>query len=368
MPNRKSITKPPSFLGLYSTKWPALACILCLLGLNFSCGIPPNSTRQVLGQEKSVIKDLSAAEKERIRHNIIEHLKQGVARYILTPGDNLEIMYHIDLVKLNTPYIIGVEDEVSVEFQYHPGLNRTIIVRPDGMVTLPIKGDFEIGGITPEQSAEIIARGFSDIIRDPVVTVRVNKFSSKIFALQKAITNSPRGQAKKILVSPDGYVYLPLLEGIQAAGKTMEELEKEIQLHYDREFKNLEVSLLLESISGTRIFVYGMVHNPGRIQEDNLLTVSQAIGQAGGIHREGSMQGVKVLKISPEGQIITRTVNLKRVIEEGRLEEDLLLPNNSIVFVPRTKTAKAGKFVDDFIRRILTWNGFGFQMNYQVLD
>ncbi len=334
--------------------------------LLISCGSSTKSTIQELGQEKVVVEDLSEGKKEAMRHEIIDGLKLGTAHYTLNAGDSLEVMYHIDLVKLKTPYLIGVQDEVNVEFQYHPGLNRTVVVRPDGMVTLPIKGDFEIGGETPKRSAEIIAKGYSDIIRDPVVSVAVNKISSKIFALQKAITNSPRGQAKQILVSPDGNIYLPLLDGIKAAGKAIDEVEAEIQTLYDKEFKNLKVSLLLESIAGRQIFVFGQVKNPGKLKEEHPLTVAQAIAQAGGITNEGTNEHVKVLLISQDNKPVMRTVNVKRVMEEGHLEEDVLLPDNSIVYVPKTDVAKVGQWVDDYIRRILMWNGEQFNIDYQI--
>jgi polysaccharide biosynthesis/export protein PslD len=332
-----------------------------------SCGPSTNSTIQQVGQDEVVVKELDDKTKAAMSQEILDGLKQGMTRYTLSPGDVLEIMYHIDLIKLNTPYQIGVQDEVNVEFQTHPGLNRTVVVRPDGAVTLPIKGDFEIGGETPKHSAEIIAKGYSDILRNPVVTVTVNKFSSKIFALQKAITNSPRGQAKRILVGPDGNINLPLLDGIKAAGKTIDETKREIQMQYGKDFKNLEISLLLESIVGRQIFVFGQVHGPGKLKEEQPLTVAQAIARAGGVSNEGTVEHVKVLLISPDNKLIIRTVNLKRVLEEGRLEEDVLLPDNSIVYVPRTNAAKAGKWVDEYIRRILMWNGVGFTVSYDTV-
>ncbi len=346
----------------------AISTILGLLTMLFltSCGPSTNSTIQEVGQNKIVVEELDETTKASMRRDVIDGLQQGMTNYTLNPGDVLEIMYHIDLIKLNTPYQLGVQDEVNVEFQNHPGLNRTVVIRPDGVITLPIKGDFEIGSETPKRSAEIIANGYSDILKNPVVTVTVNKFSSKIFALQKAITNSPRGQAKRILVSPDGNIYLPLLDGIKAAGKTIDEMKKIIQLHYEKDFKNLEVSLLLEEISGRQIFVFGQVHGPGKLKDSNSLTVAQAIAQAGGISREGTKEHVKVLLIAPDNKLILRTVNLKRVVEEGHLEEDMLLPDNSIVYVPKTNAAKVGQWVDDYLRRILTWNGVGFSINYEI--
>jgi protein involved in polysaccharide export with SLBB domain len=108
------------------------------------------------------------------------------------------------------------------------------------------------------------------------------------------------------------------------------------------------------------------VRNPGKLQEEHPITVTQALAQAGGVDFEGTIEHVKVLFLSEDNKPIMRTVNLKRVMEQGRLEEDVVLPDNSIVFVPRTGAAKVGKWVDEYIRRILMWNGEGFNINYEI--
>jgi len=53
-----------------------------------------------------------------------------------------------------------------------------------------------------------------------------------------------------------------------------------------------------------------------------------------------------------------RSVNLKDVIEGLRLEEDMIVPNNSVIYVPPTELAKTGRLLDAVLRDILRFQGF----------
>lgn len=318
------------------------------------------------GKEAISFEDIGESEKQIMRNGVIKALKQGLHRYPLSPGDVVEVMYHIQLTKHEQPYRLGISDEVNVEFYYHPDLNRTLVVRPDGSITLPIKGDFIVAEKTPEQAAEMIAESFSDICKNPFVTVTVNKFSSKIMDLQKAITNSPRGQAKRVPIAPDGYLNLPLIKGVKAAGKTIDGLTAEVNTTYKKEFQNLTVSILLDSIVGNQIFVFGEVASPGAFTKQKPITVTQALAEAGGLTEEGSWDNVKIMYVSHSNTPVIRTVDVQRVFEEGALEEDMIVPPNGIIFVPKTTLSKVGKLVDQIIRRILTWQGAGWAFNYAV--
>ena len=170
---------------------------------------------------KSYVDQLSDIEKTKIRADIAGRIQEGLQRYRLAPGDQIEVMYHISLAPQAEEYSLGVNDEINVEFYYHPQLNRTLVIRPDGKITMPIKGDFRAAGVKPPELAKVISEAYTDILQDPLVTVNVNKFSSHITELQKAVTNAPRGQARLLTITPDGKIYPPLLKSIRAAGNKL---------------------------------------------------------------------------------------------------------------------------------------------------
>lgn len=71
-------------------------------------------------------------------------------------------------------YRIGVGDTVSVHVWRNPELSQTIIVRPDGYISMPLMGDVAAEGMKPEGLASEIRAGLSEVIRSPEVTVMVN--------------------------------------------------------------------------------------------------------------------------------------------------------------------------------------------------
>ncbi|MFC4258519.1 XrtA/PEP-CTERM system exopolysaccharide export protein [Marinobacter lacisalsi] len=72
------------------------------------------------------------------------------------------------------PYRIGVGDTVSVHVWRNPELTQTIVVRPDGNISMPLMGDVVAEGLKPEELADEISAGLSEVIRSPEVTVMVN--------------------------------------------------------------------------------------------------------------------------------------------------------------------------------------------------
>lgn len=167
-------------------------------------------------------------------------------------------------------------------------------------------------------------------------------------------------------MGPDGNVYLPLLRGVKAAGKTIDEFKDTVVAEYRHDFNNLNVSVLIESLAGNRTFVFGEVQKPGPLVMSKPMTVMQAIAMAGGVLTTGSLGKVKILYWNEKNQPVVRTINLKNSFSSLKIEEDLIVPNNSIIFVPRTAIAEADRWVDQYIRQLFLWQGENFAFTYGV--
>jgi polysaccharide export outer membrane protein len=85
------------------------------------------------------------------------------------------------LNKLESPdrkeYKIGAGDELDVEVAGHPELSGTHIVGPDGQITVPIGGSFEIGDLSREEAASKVSAGLEHFYTGLYVTVRVSKYA-----------------------------------------------------------------------------------------------------------------------------------------------------------------------------------------------
>lgn len=89
-------------------------------------------------------------------------------------------------------YRLGYGDVLEVKFFYHPDLDETLTVRPDGRITLPRLGDVLVVGMTPIQLDELITEKYAEIIRAPDVTVIVRKIGEEVVYVLGEV-NDPGG-------------------------------------------------------------------------------------------------------------------------------------------------------------------------------
>jgi polysaccharide export outer membrane protein len=78
-------------------------------------------------------------------------------------------------------YVIGSDDVLAINVWKEPDLSRTVPVRPDGKITLPLIGDIGASGNTSKQLQANIEQGLSKYISKPAVTVIVQEAKSHKF-------------------------------------------------------------------------------------------------------------------------------------------------------------------------------------------
>ena len=81
----------------------------------------------------------------------------------------------------NPNYKIGAEDVLTVNVWKEPEVSRSVPVRPDGKISLPLLNDVQAEGLTPQQLAASIREGLKKYMSDPEVTVIVTAANSQRF-------------------------------------------------------------------------------------------------------------------------------------------------------------------------------------------
>src|SRR5262245_3801585 len=82
---------------------------------------------------------------------------------------------------LSQDYVIGAEDSVEVQVWKNPDLSRTVTVRPDGKISLPLIGDVPAAGQTATQLTEAVTEKLKTYYREPAqVTVIVSQVNSYV--------------------------------------------------------------------------------------------------------------------------------------------------------------------------------------------
>ena len=85
------------------------------------------------------------------------------------------------VVVLPEGYVVGAEDTLSIYVWKEPDMSKTVPVRPDGMISLPLVGEVKAVGYTPVQLQAVLAEAMKKYISDPQVTVVVEKIASLSF-------------------------------------------------------------------------------------------------------------------------------------------------------------------------------------------
>jgi polysaccharide export outer membrane protein len=77
-------------------------------------------------------------------------------------------------------YVIGAADVITVTVFKEPTLSGSLLVRPDGMISVPLLGDVKASGKTPLQLADEIAAALKKYVNDPNVSIVLSQSNSKI--------------------------------------------------------------------------------------------------------------------------------------------------------------------------------------------
>ncbi|HYX92055.1 MAG TPA: polysaccharide biosynthesis/export family protein [Myxococcaceae bacterium] len=76
------------------------------------------------------------------------------------------------------PYRIGREDVLDVSVWRDPDLSRTVPVRPDGFISLPLVGELKADGKTPRELEAELRQALQPFVQQPKVTVIVREVNA----------------------------------------------------------------------------------------------------------------------------------------------------------------------------------------------
>ena len=77
-------------------------------------------------------------------------------------------------------YSIGIGDVIRINVFEEPQFNGTLVVRPDGKVSLPLVSEIYIAGLTPAAAEQLLSLRLSKYINHPRVTVTVQEIHSRL--------------------------------------------------------------------------------------------------------------------------------------------------------------------------------------------
>ena len=134
-----------------------------------------------------------------------------------------------------------------------------------------------------------------------------------------------------VVVRPDGKISLPMLNDVPAAGLTPEQLADEVAKAGTKFVRDAGATVIVKEIRSRKIYIIGEVSRPGTIQLGSVMTVLQAIGEAGGFI-EGADKGDVIIVRNEGGKERRFKFNYNEVVDGKKPEQNIkLLPGDTII-------------------------------------
>ncbi|MEP7337850.1 MAG: polysaccharide biosynthesis/export family protein [Acidobacteriota bacterium] len=274
-------------------------------------------------------------------------------------------------------YRIGPGDLIDIRVFGRPELTREARVDSYGRIRLPFIEEMQAGCLTETQLATAITERYKKYLRDPQVDVLIKDYRSQPVAVIGAVAHPGRFQLQR---------RVRLLELVTFAGGPSNQAGSTIRVIHsaDHEYctgavkeqatqqadtaevgasdATLQFSAinLRDLLAGNpnanpyiqpgdiisipeadQFFVTGSVVKPGAYALNNKMTLTQAIGMAGGINMEGAKNRIRLVRPVPGTEQRKETIyNIDDILK--RKTADIALMPNDIIEVPGS-TARAAQ-------------------------
>ncbi|HLI84345.1 MAG TPA: polysaccharide biosynthesis/export family protein [Bryobacteraceae bacterium] len=173
---------------------------------------------------------------------------------------------------------------------------------------------------------------------------------------------------EQVQIRPDGRVSLQLLGEVEIAGQTVSEATAYLEKAYMKEIKVPSLTLQVRSFGAQKIYVTGEVNRPGMINIPAPITISEAIGEAGGVKHTGNRKVVVLLRRQPDGTPSEQRLTL---YADGKPTPDAVMELEpfDVVMVPESRISRMDRWVDQTIRQmipVVLTTGFNYLLTHQT--
>jgi polysaccharide export outer membrane protein len=139
--------------------------------------------------------------------------------------------------------------------------------------------------------------------------------------------------APEVVVRPDGMVTLPLLNDVQAAGRTPEQLGNAIRDAARKFVEDPNPTVIVKEIKSRRVFITGRIEKPGPYPLNGKTTILQLIAMAGGLREFVDGKNISLMR-SEQGKQTVFAFNYQDVVKKRYLHQNIDLKPGDVVVVP----------------------------------
>lgn len=166
----------------------------------------------------------------------------------------------------------------------------------------------------------------------PPVSVESNFVIGAEDVLEIVVWKEPE-LSKTIPVRPDGKILLPMINEVQAAGKTPAELQADLTQLFSKYFEEVSVAVIVKEINSHKFFILGKVRNPGAYKTGSDVTIIQAISLAGGFVEFADTNNIKIFHKGTDQNKPIR-IKYKKIISGKDPAQNIIIQPGDTIVVP----------------------------------
>ncbi len=158
-------------------------------------------------------------------------------------------------------------------------------------------------------------------------------------------------------VAPDGSWTMPLAGTVSLTGLTVTQAAGSINtaLAKHNVIANAYASVSIRQYAG-QVYVGGFVGHPGGVPLQSGMDVLQAITAAGGMQTTARTHEVVLIRRSPDGRPMLRTIDIDALTRTGDPNQEVALQPSDTIFVPQSSISEVDQWVDEHITKVVPFN------------
>jgi polysaccharide biosynthesis/export protein len=288
-----------------------------------------------------------------------------VPTYRLRVDDQMEFVFRVTRDKIPGPYKINIGDELQIESAAETELRRTLVVLPDGTITLPLVGSVQAADMTVTQLRNELDEVFKKYYNVPAITVTPVKVDTQLEDLRYTVSGRSGfgGQVLTGRVTPEGTIQLPAIGSVPAQGLTIDEFKTELAERFSETIEGIEVMPVLTQRAPRYVYVLGEVRTPGRYTLEAPTTIMQAISMAGSWTVGAHITNVVVFRRADDWRLIATVLDLRAAFlgKSPCPAAEIWVSDADLIIVPKSKLLRTDNFIDLVFTRglygVIPFNG-----------
>ena len=136
-----------------------------------------------------------------------------------------------------------------------------------------------------------------------------------------------------VVVRPDGKISLPLLNDVEAAGRTPDQLRAQLIKAASKYLEEPTAAVVVKEIHSRKVFVSGQVGKPGSYPLIGEMNVLQMIAHVGGLLEYADSKNIVIIR-NEDGQERRFKFNYKDVVKGKNVLQNIMLKPGDTIIVP----------------------------------